>query len=578
MADETFDAVLIGGGNKALLLAPYLIKYGGMSVGIFERRHEVGGCLCTEEIAAPGFRGNDHANMILPFYYLPFDRDFPEFYDYGARWDQHVCADGFVFKNNNTCLAIYSEKHDPMQERSAKEIARFSQKDADKWLKLWSLWTDDVYQRVQMDMIFNPAEFRAAPEIFERQLAVYPRLVEAGFDPDSVILAANPRHAMGEWFESPELQSCIMRAIVSFATDVSDCGLGPHFMGMTATIPTLGFARGGTHQIAHAAHKMLVRDGCKFFTHCEVEKVLIENGEAKGIRLTDGTEIGARKLVVSAGLTPAQLCFDLIGREYIDDKLANRVELLETNFGCLMWYTFALHEAPKYEAEAFNPDIHDCLWLGLQPDPDPGHVIRECMWEKMRMFPPRDLEDYCPTVGCHSLVDPSYAPPGKHVAHTEQLSPPASTYTEREWLKIKKQYADDLIAIWQQYAPNMTWDNVIGVDTNTPYDCLRMKNLAPDGTMAGIDRPTYQCFENRPTPELANHRTPVKNLYATGGCWHVGSNSGSSESYNCYKIIATDMGLGKPWEEPGKEEPDSLVQQLRTLIKRVQDSVKAEAK
>jgi phytoene dehydrogenase-like protein len=43
MADKTFDAVIVGGGNKALLLALYLIKYGGMSVGIFERRHEVGG-------------------------------------------------------------------------------------------------------------------------------------------------------------------------------------------------------------------------------------------------------------------------------------------------------------------------------------------------------------------------------------------------------------------------------------------------------------------------------------------------------------------------------------------------------
>jgi len=574
MPDETFDAVIIGGGTKGLQLAMYLIKYGGMSVGIFERRHEIGGCLCTEEIASPGFRGNDHANIILPFYYLPVYRDFPDFWDYGAIWDQHLVADGFVFRNNNSCLAIYSEKHDPMQERSAQEIARFSQKDADKWLNLWSLWKDDVYQRVQMDMVFNPAEFRAAPEVFERQLAVYPKLVEAGFDPDSVILAANSRHAMAEWFESPELQSCIMRAIVSYATDVNDCGYGPHFMGMTATVPTIGFNRGGTHQVAHAAHKILVRDGAKFFTHCEVEKVIIENGTATGIRLTDGTEIKARKMVVSAGLTPAQLCFDMIGREYLDDKLARRIELLETYFGCLMWYSFALHEAPKYNAEEFNPDIHDCQWLGLQPDSDPGHIIRECQWAKMRMFPPRDLEDYCPTVGCHSLVDPSYAPPGKHVAQSEQLSPPASLYTEREWLEIKKRYADDLITIWQQYAPNMTWDNVIGVDTNTPYDCLRMKNLAPDGTMAGVDRPPYQCFENRPTPELANHRTPIKNLYATGGCWHVGSNAGSSEAYNCYKIIATDMGLGKPWEEPGKEEPDSIVQQLRATIKKVQDTVK----
>jgi len=38
MADLTFDAVIIGGGNKGLMLAMYLMKYGGMSVGIFERR------------------------------------------------------------------------------------------------------------------------------------------------------------------------------------------------------------------------------------------------------------------------------------------------------------------------------------------------------------------------------------------------------------------------------------------------------------------------------------------------------------------------------------------------------------
>jgi phytoene dehydrogenase-like protein len=65
MAEETFDVVIIGGGNKALFLAMYLIKYANLSVGIFERRHEIGGCLATEEIAAPGFRGNTHATIQL---------------------------------------------------------------------------------------------------------------------------------------------------------------------------------------------------------------------------------------------------------------------------------------------------------------------------------------------------------------------------------------------------------------------------------------------------------------------------------------------------------------------------------
>jgi phytoene dehydrogenase-like protein len=43
MADVAYDAVIVGGGNKAVLLAMYLQKYGGMNVGVFERRHEIGG-------------------------------------------------------------------------------------------------------------------------------------------------------------------------------------------------------------------------------------------------------------------------------------------------------------------------------------------------------------------------------------------------------------------------------------------------------------------------------------------------------------------------------------------------------
>ena len=574
MPDATFDAVIVGGGNKALLLAMYLIKYGGMSVGIFERRHEIGGCLATEESSAPGFRGNTHANVILPWYYVPVWRDFPEFWDYGAQIDQYTCSDGAIFRNNQTCLAIYSEKHDPTQERTAKEIARFSEKDADRWLKYWTLWQSDETQRAQMDMLFNPAEFRLAPEVMNRQIAVFPKLLEAGIVPDSLLLAASHLRAARDFWESKELQYCQVRFALSGAYDVADPGAGQDAIGFPPTMATISFARGGTHQIAHAAHQVLVQGGCQFFTHAEVDKVIIENGTATGIRLADGTEVRARKMVVST-LNPQQLCFDLIGREYLDDKLIRRVEQLEAKFCCLMWYSFALHEAPKYEAAAFNPDINETYWLGLSVDNDPERVARESHYSRLGQWPP--LEDYCPVVWCHSLVDPAYAPPGKHVAQNEQLGPPASAHTEREWLEIKKRYAEELVSIWQKFAPNMTWDNIIGVDTNSPYDNLRMKNLAPDGSMALLDRNAYQVKESRPTPELANHRTPIKNLYATGAAWHLGASASASESYNCYKIIATDLGLGKPWEEPGKEDPDSLIDVQNKVNKRMQDSLKAKA-
>jgi len=142
-------------------------------------------------------------------------------------------------------------------------------------------------------------------------------------------------------------------------------------------------------------------------------------------------------------------------------------------------------------------------------------------------------------------------------------------------LEIKKGYAENMLKVWQKFAPNMTYDNVIGVDSNSPYDCLRMANLAPHGNCQTVDRSVFQQNENRPIPELANHRVPVKNLYATGAAWHPGPNGGSGESYNCYKIIASDLGLDNPWENLDGDETESLVEEVRRVIERSQASLEA---
>ncbi len=58
----------------------------------------------------------------------------------------------------------------------------------------------------------------------------------------------------------------------------------------------------------------------------------------------------------------------------------------------------------------------------------------------------------------------------------------------------------------------------------------------------------------------------------------MGANSGATESYNCYKIIAKDMNLPGPWQEPGKEEPESLYQQWLMILKKLEESGKAVKK
>ncbi len=573
MPDESFDAVIIGGGNKALFLAMYLIKYGGMSVGIFERRHEIGGCLSTEEVSAPGFRSNTHANIIMPLFYTPIYRDFPEFWDRGAQWEQHLCSEGAAFANNDTCLTIYSVKHDPTQERTAKEIARFSERDAEKWIKLYNAFHSDEFYRAMIDQFFYPPEQFFDPGIVERQMGVFGKLVEADLVPDSLTMKSSPLRQIREMWESQEMQYCHARFIVTAATDVNDPGMGMESVAIGSQLPVLGFNKGGTHQVAHAAHQMLTQMGCKFFTHADVEKVIIENGTAIGIRLVDGSEIGARKLVVSAGLSPQQVVFDMIGREHFSDKVIRRIELLSCkHISCIMWCAFALHEPPKYKAEDFNPDLRETFWLGLGMDADTEHIANECRWMNLGKFPP--LEDFSPMVCCNSLVDPAFAPPGKHVVQNEMQAPPASFHNEKDWLVIKKRYIEDMMTVWQKYAPNMKPDNLVGVDPNSPYDNLRMKNLAPHGQTGTIDRSGFQLAENRPIPELANYRTPVKNLYATGSAWSPGGNAGSGESYACFKVIAGELGLDNPWQELGNDETESLVSEVRNVIKRAQDSLK----
>jgi phytoene dehydrogenase-like protein len=249
------------------------------------------------------------------------------------------------------------------------------------------------------------------------------------------------------------------------------------------------------------------------------------------------------------------------------EEECKRVDNLSTsNIGNIMWYSYALHEAPKYTAEAFNPDIHETFWLGLAPSADIEHLAIECDEANKGKMPP--LEHFNPVVWCHSLVDPSYAPPGKHTAQHEIQGPRATDLSEEDYLKLKDKHAADMIAFWGKFAPNMTWSNTIGIDTNSPFDVRRMKNLSPHGNFAGIDQTPEQSGANRPTPKLANHRTPIEKLYCTGGFWHIGGEASSNQSYNCYKIIASDMDLGKPWEEPGKEEPDSLIEETRRVADR----------
>jgi phytoene dehydrogenase-like protein len=539
MADKSFDAVIIGGGNKALVTAMYLAKYGGMDVAIFERRHEMGGGWSSEESAAPGFITNTHAVNIDKYWKIVLERDFPDFREKGGKWIPFPVSLGTIFKEDHTCIAFHHADYDPHQEKTAASIAHFSQKDADTWLDVWKKWKEKI-EPAFCRWIYNPPPPHYEPDIIEQTL-MDPSL---GIDPVWTVKSA--LEVLRDLFESDEVVASILRP----SHAAMPCPPNYPATGITQLLllPLLlnfGFIEGGTHSLAHACVKIFLENGGKFFTKQEVEKVLIENGTAKGVRLTDGTEVEARKLVVST-LSPEQLCFQLIGEEYFQPRTIRRIKNLSRRIVAITWYHWAIHERPRYHAEAFDPDIYKTGLLGLGTK-DPEVLVRENAWRKLGKMPP----DPALLVWCLSLFDPTQAPAGKHIAGSEQFVLSADQMSEREWMAFKKKNAEDVIRYWREYAPNMNWDNVIGYDPLTPYDALRQKNMGPTGNYATIDVIPGQTGKYRPVPELARYRTPVKNLYCTGSGWGFTGAAQDCQGYNCYKVIAEDHGLEKFWEKKG---------------------------
>lgn len=543
MADASFDAIIIGGGNKGLVLGMYLQKYGKMSTAIFEDRHEIGGGWSSEEVV-PGFIGNTHATTVADWYQLVLDQDFPEFRERGAEWIPYVVAEGAIFKEDHSSFCIYSEHEDPTQEKTAKSLAAFSQKDAETWLRLWKVWKEKL-QPAFLEWVYSPPKPFGEPDALEKALAD-PAVAQAiGFDPSW--LTSTPLGVLRDVFESEAIIAGILRITHSWYGNPPDLAAA----GLVQLLLPLGMVhygceKGGTHSYAHAAYKIFTDLGGKTFTKHEVDKVIVENGRATGIRMVDGTEVRANKVVIST-LSPGDLVFRLTDPEMWSPRIQRRVANISRKHITITWYTWALHELPNYKASATNPDINKTGWLALV-DKDPERLIRNHAWRALGKMP----EELNLVIWAHTVVDSTQAPEGKHAIGTEDFVLPANMLTEKEWREFKKKHAEDVIRTMNEYAPNMTWDNVIGYYPLTPLDCCNTKNMAPEGNWAVIDHVPNQMGRSRPIPELASHRTPISGLYATGAAWHPSGGGFACQGYNCYKVIAEDLGLELPGKKAGR--------------------------
>jgi len=554
MADATFDAVVIGGGCKGLVTAIYLAKYGGMSVGVFEERHELGGGLASSEALAPGFVADTHVTAVFPFYFAPVEQDFPDFVEKGGKLGHQKGSLGVITRENvDKCCVFYHVHEDPTQEKTAGEIARFAgEKDAERYLKIWDYAMKTNYFDIVAQTSFNLPNPLDEPSAMERWFRDFLKQPDCPISDEWLILP--PIVAAQELFDNFGLVAMGLRWGIASGVPavVPGGGIGFLLWGILG-MPVTSLVVGGTHNVAHAYMRILVENGGKYFTQSHVKRIIIENGRARGIRLGDGTEVEARKMVVSS-LNPHQLCFELLGGEHLSQRILKKVENLESGgTGCIMFYHWALREGVNFKAADFNPDINNTQSILLGSE-DPEIWYDEFYLKRMGKVPSCESK-----LLHHTPGDKRRMPENRHICMTEHATLRCDQLTEREWLQLKRTHAEEVIREWQVYTTNMPGDNIIGCDPQTPYDNQhRLSNMSPWGKASrykeiNINRPPSMT----PISEFSRYRiADIKSLYGTGMFW-VGSGSqvGSSMAdagYLAYKVIAEDFGLSKPWEEKGR--------------------------
>ncbi len=545
MSDARYDAVLAGGGHHATIIAPYLAR-AGLSVLVLERSAHLGGGACASEGPAPGFVMN-HCSHWTRFYGHPAYRDFA-LYDEGLRYVFPEENEGIIFDDGSSFIGFSAsrvvdaetgrqERSEQNVQRTWEQISRFSRRDADAYLELLGAYERHWKPAFRRHRFSVPPEW-GTPDALEELIETPGTLIEP------VHQFMTLRQLAQDFFESSELQILFMRASTTstgcFPDDVPGLQGLLHCLPLTLSFEPAAIAVGGSQAITDALLSAGRKAGVEYRTGCEVDLITVANGRATGVELTDGSRVAADLVVSDLGLS--QTVLRLLADVTVQHRVRRRIENIHYDRGQLLWANLAIHEPPRYVAEADNPGVasQPRLYWGAK-DLDYLHLAYQ---------PEIFLRGFArrPYVLCSvdSLWDSSRAPDGAHIVGVEEFSAPRRCFGEHEWRDIGKRFLDNLLGEWSRYALNMTHENVIASRVYTPEDIGRERPNMIEGGYSTGSTIASQLGRFRPIPDMTGYRVLLDNVYDCSANLHSGSGIGRGSSYNCYREIARALHLEQP--------------------------------
>jgi phytoene dehydrogenase-like protein len=514
---RSYDAIIIGGGHNGLVSAAYLAR-AGLKTLVLEKRHVLGGAAVTEEIF-PGFRFSVFSYVVsllrpeiirdlqLPKHgldILPLDGTFTP-----LRPGEGPAKGGgdYLWRVND-------------HGRTIRELRRWSPNDAEAYEEYGQLMVE-MARFIKPILAITPPDptsndprpllplgglARRFQQLPQRQQAVFVQL-----------MTMSASDFLDQWFETRPLKATMSASgIIGTYQGVKSPGtayvLLHHYMGeIDGAFRAWGIPKGGTGGISNAIGSAAQALGAEIRMEAPVARVMVKGGRATGVALESGEEIEATSVLSSLD---SRLTFlGLLEPGTLDPTFEEEIRRFKFR-GSSGKVNLAVDRLPEFTS---LPGEGEHLRGAISFSPSVEEMEQAYDDAKYGRFSRRPYVDMIiPT-----LVDPSMAPPGKHVISCfVQYAPYKLAPELGTWDDQREAFGDAVIDRIAEFAPNIR-DVILHRNVQTPLDIERTTGLSEGNIFQG-ELSLEQLFFNRPVPGYARFRTPVRDLWLCGSATHPG--------------------------------------------------------